>query len=121
MDSATMMAKVLDETNRVVDGIEPSQLDNASPCEGWTVRDVLNHITAGATIFAVCVRDGSISDERLGALITGDNVGDDYKQSFRAASADALASFGEDGAMDRTVTLPFGEMPAGAAVDIAIF
>ena len=47
MDQATMIGKVLDETNRVVDGIEPSQLDNPSPCDEWTVRDVLNHITGG--------------------------------------------------------------------------
>ena len=29
-------------------GIEPDQLDNPSPCDAWTVRDVLNHITGGA-------------------------------------------------------------------------
>ena len=41
----------------------PTQLDNPSPCDGWTVRDVLNHITGGAEMFALCVRDGSVPDE----------------------------------------------------------
>ena len=58
MDQTVMIGKVLDETNRVVDGIEPSQLDNPSPCDEWTVRDVLNHLTSGATMFAVCVPRG---------------------------------------------------------------
>ena len=45
----------------------------------WTVRDVLNHITGGAEMFALCVRDGSVPDEKLGELMTGDNLGNDYK------------------------------------------
>jgi uncharacterized protein (TIGR03086 family) len=121
MDQAAMMGKVLDETNRVVGGIEPSQLDNPSPCDEWTVRDVLNHVTSGATMFAVCVRDGSISDERLGELMTGDSLGTDYKGSFRAASTAAMDAFAEPGAAEKMVKLPFGEMPAGVAINIAIF
>ena len=92
MDEVATMSKVIAETKRVVDGIEPSQLDNPSPCEGWTVRDVLNHITAGRRCFALCVRDGAVSDEKLGALITGDNLGTDYKASFLAAADDAEAA-----------------------------
>lgn len=121
MDQVAMIGKVLDETNRVVDGIEPSQLDNPTPCDEWTVRDVLNHITGGATMFAVCVRDGSMSDEQLGEVMVGDNLGSDYKGAFRAASAAALAAFDEPGAPDKIVNLPFGEMPAGVAINIAIF
>src|SRR5260221_14403891 len=98
MDQAAMMGKVLDETNRVVGGIEPSQLDNPSPCDEWTVRDVLNHITGGATMFAVCVREGSMSDEQLGEVMAGDNLGTDYKGAFRAAPAAALDAFHEPGA-----------------------
>ena len=121
MDQTVMIGKVLDETNRVVDGIEPSQLDNPSPCDEWTVRDVLNHITSGATMFAVCVREGCISDEQLGELMVSDNLGADYTGAFRDASAAALSAFDEPGAADKMVKLPFGEMPAGVAIIIAIF
>jgi uncharacterized protein (TIGR03086 family) len=121
MDQTAMMGKVLDETNRVVGGIEPSQLDNPSPCDEWTVRDVLNHVTSGATMFAVCVREGSISDEQLGELMVGDSLGTDYKGSFRAASTAAMDAFAEPGAAEKMVKLPFGEMPAGMAINIAIF
>jgi len=121
MDTVAVMTKVIDETRRVVDGIEPEQLSNPSPCEGWTVRDVLNHVTGGATMFALCVRDGSVPDEKLGELMGGDNLGDDYKGSFNTAADLALDSFGVPGAMDKMVKLPFGEMPAGAALNIAVF
>ena len=83
MDQVATISKVLDETNRVVDGIEPSQLDNPTPCAEWTVRDVLNHITGGATMFAMSCATASMSDEKLGRADGGDNLGDDYKASFR--------------------------------------
>ena len=52
MDEVATMSRVIELTGSVVDGIEPSQLDNPSPCEAWTVRDVLNHVTGGAELFA---------------------------------------------------------------------
>jgi uncharacterized protein (TIGR03086 family) len=121
MDSLAMMGKVLDETQRVVDNIEPSQLGDPSPCAEWTVRDVLNHITGGADMFAIAARDGRVPDEQLGRLLAGDNLGDDYKGAFRAAASRAMAAFAPPGVLEKVVTLPFGEMPAGVALDIAIF
>jgi uncharacterized protein (TIGR03086 family) len=121
MDEVATMHKVIEMTGTVVDNIEPSQLDNPTPCTEWTVRDLLNHITGGATMFGLCVRDGSVPDEKFGELMTGDNLGSDFKASFHTAAADAEESFAIPGAMDRIVKLPFGEMPAGAALNIAIF
>jgi len=91
MDSITMMNKVLGETSRIVDGIQPDQLDNPTPCEGWTVRDVLNHITGGAEMFTIAATEGKVSDEKLGQLMVGDNLGSDYKAAFAAASDRAIA------------------------------
>ena len=121
MDEVAAMHQVIVETSRVVENIEPAQLDNPSPCDEWTVRDVLNHITGGATMFGLCVRDGNVPDEKLGALMTGDNLGTDYKAAWTSAAADAEESFAIPGAMDKIVKLPFGEMPAGMALNIAIF
>jgi uncharacterized protein (TIGR03086 family) len=121
MDEVATMRRVIEVTGDVVDRIEPEQLDNPSPCDGWTVRDVLNHITGGAELFALCVRDGAVPDATAGELMTGDRLGDDYKQSFRRAADAANEAFAIPGAMDRIVTMPFGEMPAGMAVNIAIF
>jgi len=121
MDEVATMHRVITETTRVVENIEPAQLDNPSPCDEWTVRDVLNHITGGATMFGLCVRDGNVPDEKLGELMTGDNLGADFKGAWTTAAVDAEASFAIPGAMDKIVKLPFGEMPAGMALNIAIF
>jgi uncharacterized protein (TIGR03086 family) len=121
MDSIAMMNKVLGETSRIVEEIEPEQLDNPTPCEGWTVRDVLNHVTGGADMFAVAAAEGKVPDEQLGQFMGGDNLGSDYKGSFAAASARAMKAFSPPDIADKMITLPFGEMPAGVAVNFAIF
>jgi uncharacterized protein (TIGR03086 family) len=121
MDEVATMSRVIQLTGRVVDDIGPEQLDAPSPCAAWTVRDVLNHVTGGAEMFSRCVREGAVPDAELAELMTTDRLGDDYQGSFHRAADAALDAFHQPGAMDRMVTLPFGEMPARMAVNLAIF
>lgn len=121
MDSVAMLQRVVDATTGVVDGTTGELLDRPSPCEGWTARDVVNHITGGATLFAISAEQGSVPDDQLAQLMGGDNIGDDPQGAWKAAAARALAAFAEPGTLEKIVTLPFGEMPAGVALDIAIF
>jgi uncharacterized protein (TIGR03086 family) len=121
MDTVALMKQVIASADKVVKGTEPSQLGLPSPCTEWTVRDVINHITGGSTMFAVCVEEGSVPDDLLGKLMAGDNLGDDYVGAWESASARAISAFEAPGALDKMVKLPFGEMPAGVAVNIAVF
>jgi uncharacterized protein (TIGR03086 family) len=121
MNNVKMLQRAIDETGRLVDGVSTDQLGNATPCSEWTVRDVINHITGGATMFAISAEQGSVSDEELGRLTTGDNLGADFKGAFNTAAARAMAAFEQPGILEKVVKLPFGEMPAGVALNIAIF
>jgi len=121
VDTVELMKQVVIATDGVVRGTDDSQLALQSPCTDWTVRDVINHITGGATMFAVCVEQGSVPDELLGQLMGGDNLGDDYVQSWETAAARAIAAFDIPGVLEKMVKLPFGEMPAGVALNIAVF
>jgi uncharacterized protein (TIGR03086 family) len=51
----------------------------------------------------------------------GDNLGTDWRGAWSAASKKAVAVYSDPNVMEKTVTLPFGEMPAGVALNIAIF
>jgi uncharacterized protein (TIGR03086 family) len=57
----------------------------------------------------------------MGQLMTGDNLGSDYKTAFHTATARAMAAFQQPGVLEKMVKLPFGEMPAGVALNIAVF
>jgi uncharacterized protein (TIGR03086 family) len=121
MDSVALLQRVVDEATAIVDHIGPDQLTASTPCSEWDVRDVLNHIVGGSTMFAISAEQGSVPDDQLGQLLGGDNLGEDYKGAWKTASTRAMAVFSEPGVLERIVQLPFGEMPAGVALHIAIF
>ncbi len=121
MDNLAMLSRVVDETTRLVNDTPVEQYTLGTPCAEWTVRDLMNHITGGATMFAISAETGSVPDEVLGQLMGSDLLGDDAPAAWATASQRALAAFQIEGVLDRTVKLPFGEMPAGAALNIAIF
>ena len=121
MDNVVLLQRVVNETTRVVDHVSDAELANPSPCEGWTVRDVINHITGGATMFAISAEEGSVPDETLGRLMGGDNLGTDPQGAWATASTRAMAAFEAPGALEKIVKLPFGEMPADMALTIAVF
>src|SRR5262245_15692696 len=116
-----MMQRVVDDTTAVIDQTSKGQLSNSTLCTEWTVRDLINHMVGGATMFAVSVEEGSVPDAMLGQLMGGDNLGDDPQGAWATASERAMKAFSLPGAMDKTVKLPFGEMPAPVALNIAIF
>ncbi len=121
MNELELLQSVVGETTRIVENLSDDQWSVESPCAGWTVRDVVNHITGGATMFALSVEQGSVPDDVLGRLMGGDNLGTDPVGAWKAAAANATAAFETPGALDKMVTLPFGEMPAGVALSIAVF
>jgi uncharacterized protein (TIGR03086 family) len=101
--------------------VSNDQLGTPTPCTEWTIRDLVNHITGGATMFAISAEQGSVPDETIGRLMGGDNLGDDPQGAWRVASVRAMAAFEEPGVLEKTVALPFGEMPGGVALSIAVF
>ena len=122
MDQVATLDRVIAESRRLVDGIEPDQLGNKTLCTEWTVRDIVNHITGGAMYFGRVAEEGSVPDEEIAQLLGGgDNLGDDYKGAFNTAADKAMAGFSQPGVLERIVKLPFGELPAAVAANIAIF
>jgi uncharacterized protein (TIGR03086 family) len=112
--------RVIDETDRLVMNTTEADLAASTPCTEWSVKDLINHITAGGTMFAVSAEQGDIPPDVM-ATLAGDVLGDDYKAAWRASSQRAVAAFADPGVMEKMVKLPFGEMPAGVALNIAVF
>lgn len=120
-NSVVLLQRVVDETTHLFDNVGDDQLGNATPCTEWTIRDLMNHVTGGATMFAVSAEQGSVPDELIGQLMGGDNLGDDPHGAWQVASQRALDVYAQPDVLEKMVTLPFGEMPAGVALDIAVF
>jgi uncharacterized protein (TIGR03086 family) len=101
-------------TRSVLAGIGPDQLDAPSPCAQWKVRDVVNHIVGGQKFFTTAMRDEQPSGDEV------DYASGDFVASFDDESRQCIEAFQADGALQKTVSLPFGDMPGAAVMGLAM-
>jgi uncharacterized protein (TIGR03086 family) len=121
MDTVALLGRAIDEVGRLVQTTTDDQLGDPTPCTEWKVRDLINHVVGGSTMFAISAEGGDLSDEVMVGLMTEDQLGDNFREAYKAATSRAMAAFTQPGVLDKTVKLPFGEMPAGVAAGIAVF
>jgi uncharacterized protein (TIGR03086 family) len=108
-DIAELHAQALDQTGRVVAGIKPDQWQAATPCEGWDVRALLNHVVAG-NLWAAELGAGA-TIEQVGNRLDGDVLGTDPAASYAASATAAAAAFREPGALDAPCAVSYGPVP----------
>ncbi|MEH0841966.1 TIGR03086 family metal-binding protein [Micromonospora sp. CPCC 205711] len=94
-----------------VDQVAPGQWDDPTPCPGWDVRTLVNHVV-GEDRWTVPLLAGRTLDE-VGDRFDGDQLGDDPIGTARQAASQAEVAATHPGALDRTVHLSTGETPAG--------
>lgn len=111
---------VLDSMEKLIGGTRSDQLSNPTPCDKWTVRDLINHFVGGGHMFAMLYRGGSLPDMDPHAEMP-DMVGPDPAASAHAARVDFDSALAEPGVMDLTVHLPIGSVPAPVGLQIATF
>ncbi len=98
------------------DNIDGPDLQLASRCEGWLVRDVVNHSIAVTLKFAAFA-SGETDSPRTPP---GDHIGHDHRSAIRRAAGNAEHAWRR---VDRTRVchLPFGSFPASTAAGINLF
>jgi uncharacterized protein (TIGR03086 family) len=109
---------VLDSMEKLIGGTRSDQLSNPTPCDKWTVRDLINHFVGGGHMFAMLYRGEPLPD--MSGPVP-DMVGPDPAASAHAARTDFDAALAEPGVMDLTVHLPIGSVPAPVGLQIATF
>src|SRR5262249_18149621 len=109
MDVPVMFAAAVAEFGSRVQQIGDHQWADATPSEGWSVRDLVNHLV-GEDRWAPPLLAGS-SIAEVGGRFDGDLLGTAPKQTWSEASAEAVRAVEADGAMNRTVHLSFGDFP----------
>jgi uncharacterized protein (TIGR03086 family) len=96
-DLLTMYAQAGEWTATKVAGT--GDLDAPTLCDGWRVRDLLNHMLDTQQYFTAAARgeDASPPSTTPPALITQDLSAD-----FARARSDVLAAYGQDGVVEKT-------------------
>ena len=102
-------------TEKVLANVTHSQLGMASPCASWQVRDVVNHLVGNNFWFEAIASDGVAPERPDNAKPNETEI--DYVARFREGSTKAVAAF--QSAMDKTLDLPWAQMPASAFILMA--
>ena len=84
-----------------------------TPCDGWTVRELVGHVVAGSRM-ATALASGGTRNDAI-ALLGVDHLGDDPVASVESALAAQLEAFSRDDVAASVLHHPAGDMP-GAQV-----
>jgi uncharacterized protein (TIGR03086 family) len=113
----------LDSTGTIVGRIAGDQLDLASPCDPWSVRELLDHVVSG-NYWAAELGTGKTIDD-VGGRLDGDTLGPDPQAAYRESSRLAAAAFDAPGAMDAPCAVSYGPVPGSVycghrIIDVAV-
>jgi uncharacterized protein (TIGR03086 family) len=92
MDRGTLYQRTVDTWTERVDAVAGDQWGGPTPCAGWTVRDLVNHVV-GEDLWTVPLMRGRTIAE-VGTSLDGDLLGDDpvSKAVDAAAAAGAVVA-----------------------------
>jgi uncharacterized protein (TIGR03086 family) len=109
LDLPELHDRALAGTRVYVAGIAGDQWKDETPCEGWDVRELVNHIVSGNFWAGELARGKTVED--VGDRLDGDVLGDDavaaYDESARAASE----AFHAPGALEAPCAVSYGPVP----------
>jgi len=104
--------RAFDSTLVILAKVSRDQLAAPTPCASWDVRALINHFIGTARWAAA-----SVAGEAAVAEV--DYAAGDFVAAYEESIQIAVASFAAEGALDRTVRLPFGEFPGAALMVLA--
>ena len=109
MELVDALEQTFDHASGIIAAVRPDQFDRTTPCEDWTVRDLLEHM--------IGVVDG-LGTAAAGNPPTPFELSDDPARQFHAASAAAVAAWRQPGVLDRVVDAGPGPMPGRVLASI---
>lgn len=114
MEVTELFEKAAEWAATKVKSVTADHLSSDTPCDEWDVKALTNHMTSGVDFLARAAR-GEDPDPNG---FTADYVGDDPATAYSAALAAAKKELKQPGLLEKTLNLPFGEMPAQVALSI---
>ncbi|OLB80997.1 MAG: TIGR03086 family protein [Actinobacteria bacterium 13_2_20CM_2_71_6] len=90
--------------------VRPEQWSAPTPCTGWDVRTLVNHVVNEERWLPPIFAGATVAE--VGDRFDGDLLGDDPAGNATEAAREADAAITEPGALDRIVHLSFGDFPA---------
>ena len=106
MQPIDQLSYIVPTLTALVDRIEPTQLNDPTPCAEFTVHDVLDHMFVGGSTFAYSFRGEQAPEIKAPPV-----YGRVPAAELRAAMEDLLEAVKSPGATERTISAPIGDVP----------
>lgn len=118
MNQVATVERVLNDAYAMIESASDADLTKQTPCDQWDVRALAEHMTGVVNNFGTAFGGGQLTPPS--APGTGTATGAELSAAYRQAVDALLATVRAPGALDKTIKLPFGEMPGGQALGIVI-
>jgi uncharacterized protein (TIGR03086 family) len=109
MDIAELHSGALDATRGIIAGVRQSQWAAPTPCAGWDVRALVNHVVSGNLWAGELAAGKTISE--VGDHLDGDALGADPRGAYDASAKAAAAVFAIPGALTAPCAVSYGPVP----------
>jgi uncharacterized protein (TIGR03086 family) len=105
-DPIDRLARAVDQTAATISRVRRDQAGLPTPCRSWDVRALVNHVVHDVQQFTAMAGGGKYQKD------DADVIGEDWAGAYGRAADALLGAWRREGALDRTVQLPSGEVPA---------
>jgi len=105
----TSLDRAHSEVRRRLESVAAGQWDLPTPCDGWSVTDLVQHMAVGATMSCQILAGEPWTRDSVVAEVSSSP---DLKHEWEWRTAEERAGFAAPGALGRTVTHPImGDIP----------
>jgi len=100
----------------VVDRVTAADLALPTPCAGWDVHALLDHVVGGNLLYARAA-SGEAPDW---STRSDDHLGADHRGAYARSSTAVTSAFAAAGAAGTAIALPFGTLPPAWAIPVHV-
>lgn len=118
VEALDQLSEALESVRPLVAGVRADQWSAPTPCAEWSVHDLLNHLVGGNLLYAGVLSGGG--PVTVPPAQTVDRLGSDPLGAWTDSAQALLDAFGAPGALEQTITVPFGTVPGFAALHLRI-
>jgi len=116
MHPTEQLGYILPTLSATVDRIQTMQMNDPTPCSEFTVHDVLNHMIVLGGSFSYWFRGEEAPEAKAPGV-----YGWVPSAEFDQVMTDLLQAVKSDGAMERTLSTPMGDMPGETFARLVAF
>ncbi len=116
MDNLDALHRGLDQMERIVRAISPTQYDRPTPCTDFDIRALLNHTVASLAGLASAATGETWDMTAYERDVLGDDPGSAFAEGVSALRRATV----DGGSLERDWAMPFGPTPGEQAIAIGI-